>query len=166
VVADILRARGNRGEVLADSQTDVPGRLLTLKTANVRLADQTDVEVQIENSWQHGEHWVVKFAGVDSIDDAEKFRGSELWIPREGRGALPEGEYFRSDLLGCLVKDASAGEEIGRVEGFQQYGGPLLLELRVKGREVLIPFVPEICRKVDLQAKTIETSLPEGLLDL
>jgi 16S rRNA processing protein RimM len=166
VVADILRARGNRGEVLANSQTDVPGRLAALKSANVRLADQRDIEVQIESAWSHGEHWVLKFAGVDSISDAEGFCGSELWIPREQRGTLPEGEFFRSDLLGCSITDAAAGQEIGKVEGFQQYGGPLLLELQVKGREVLIPFVPEICRKVDLEAKTIETSLPEGLLDL
>jgi 16S rRNA processing protein RimM len=109
---------------------------------------------------------VLKFAGCDSIADAERFRGADVWVSREERGSLPEGEYFRSDLMGCSVQDAATGEEIGTVEGFEQYGGPLLLAVSVSGREVLIPFVPEICRKVDVERKTIAVMLPEGLLEL
>jgi ribosomal 30S subunit maturation factor RimM len=50
--------------------------------------------------------------------------------------------------------------------GWQQYGGPPLMELTVEGREVLIPFVSSICRRVDLAARNITVDLPEGLLDL
>ena len=58
--------------------------------------------------------------------------------------------------------DASTGEVLGVVEGWQQYGGPPLMEVRVDGREVLIPFVRAICREVDLEAQTIRVDLPEG----
>ena len=81
------------------------------------------------------------------------------------RGALPEGEYFQSDLLGCYVIDAATGKCLGLVAGWQQYGGPPLMEVRVDGREVLIPFVSSICRQVDLTARTIAVDVPEGLLD-
>lgn len=165
VIAEILRARGNRGEVLAASQTDVPGRLETLKRAKVRLADGVDIQVSIEHAWRHGEYWVLKFEGVDSIGEAERFRGADIWIPWEERGQLPAGEYFRSDLLGCMVREAS-GRDVGRVVGFQQHGGPLLLEVEANGREILIPFVPDICRSIDLTARVIQAALPEGLLDL
>lgn len=166
VVAEILRSRGNRGEVLALSQTDVPGRLETLKRAHLRLPGGADIAVEIENAWQHGDHWVLKFVGCDSITDAEQFRGSDLWVSREERGQLPEGDYFRSDLMGCTVNDLDTGQEIGTVAGFEQYGGPLLLAVAAANREVLIPFVTEICRNVDLERKTIGVTLPEGLLDL
>ena len=166
VVAEILRSRGNRGEVLAESQTDVPGRLETLKRAHVQLADGTDAAVEIQEAWRHGDHWVFKFAGWNSISEADRFRGSDLWVSREERGQLPEGDYFRSDLRGCLVQDSATGKEIGTVEGFEQYGGPLLMAVSAGGREVLIPFVPEICRNVDLERKTIAVTLPEGLLEL
>ncbi|HJY05646.1 MAG TPA: hypothetical protein VJ323_04975, partial [Bryobacteraceae bacterium] len=86
VVAEILRPRGNRGEVLAESLTDVPGRLETLKQARARLANGSDVSVEIEQTWRHKELWVVKFAGVGSIDEAEQFRGADLWIPLSERG--------------------------------------------------------------------------------
>ena len=53
VVAEILRPRGNRGELLARSQTDVPGRLESLKQAQVRLVNGSDVPVVISEAWPH-----------------------------------------------------------------------------------------------------------------
>jgi 16S rRNA processing protein RimM len=166
VIAEILRSRGNRGEVLVESMTDVPGRLERLKRANVRRADGVEMTFNTERVWRHGEQWVVKFAGIDSIDEAEKLRGADIWISKSERGELPAGEYFRSDLLGCLVWDEATGRDLGLVTGFEQYGGPLLLAVAMEGREVLIPFVPEICRTVDVQAKRIGAALPDGLLEL
>jgi 16S rRNA processing protein RimM len=166
VVAELLRPRGNRGEVLARPLSDVPGRLESLNEAQVLLPTGADIPVKVERAWVHGEHWVFKFAGVDSISAAETLRDSDLWIPPEQRGQLPEGEYFESDLLGCSLVDQVSGQELGRVLGFERYGGPLLLELVVNGREVLVPFVPEICREVDVVNKRIKALLPDGLLDL
>ena len=171
VVAEILRPRGNRGEVLAQSQTDVPGRLPELKRAHARLADGADVPVEITEAWVHDGAWVLKFAGVDSIGEAERFRGADVWIPADERGTLPEGEFFESDLLGCALVDAATGVQLGRLEGWQACGdrtqvGPPLMQLYVNGREVLIPFVPAICREVDLTTRTIRVALPAGLLDL
>ena len=166
VVAEVLRPRGNRGEVLAKSQTDVPGRLEQLKRAQARLADGGDVAVEIAEAWVHAGAWVLKFAGIDSIDAAERFRGADIWVPAEERGKLPEGEIFAFDLIGCRLVDATTGSELGRVENWQACGGSALVETKVNGREVLIPFVPEICREVDLETRTIRVELPEGLLDL
>lgn len=166
VVAEILRERGNIGEVVARSVSDVPGRMESLRNAQLRLPDGTDRAVTIESAWLHGENWVLKFAGVDSIDAAKCLRGSNLWIRRDERGALPEGQYFQSDLLGCKVVDEKDGRVLGVVEGFEQYGGPLLLDVKCEGREVLIPFVPAICVAVDLGTRSISVDLPEGLLDL
>ncbi len=166
VVAEILRPRGNRGEVLARSQTDVPGRLENLKSAVAQLADGSDVPIEIAEVWRHKDDWVLKFTGIDSIDGAERFRQADLWVSLPDRGTLPEGEFFQSDLIGCAVTDAATGKHLGSVAGWQQYGGPPLMELTVDGREVLVPFVSSICRRIDLAARTITVDLPEGLLDL
>jgi 16S rRNA processing protein RimM len=166
VLAEIHRERGNRGEVLARSLTDIPGRLENLKSAWVQFAGGTDQAVVIEKVWRHQENWVLKFAGVDSISDAERFRGADLWVPRNERAPLPEGEYYESDLLGFEVRDAASGEAVGIVQGWRRFGGPPLLEVECSGREALIPFVPAICRKVDLERRMVEVDLPEGLLEL
>lgn len=166
VLAEIARPRGVRGELLAISQTDVPGRIENLKRAHARLPDGSDIEVEISKAWPYRGDWVLKFAGVDSMDDAQRFRGADIWVPITERASLPEGEVFRSDLIGCTVVEASSGRRLGAVTNWQQYGGPLLLGMEVDGREVLIPFVDEICRTVDLDGRVIGVDLPEGLLEL
>lgn len=167
VVAEILRPRGNRGEVLARSQTDVPRRLETLKDAWVHLMNGSDEPVRIAEAWLHKEDWVLRFEGVDSISSAERFRGADLWVPRSERGSLAEGEWFRTDLVGCSLVEAQSGRLLGVVEGWQQYGGgPPLIETTVEGREVLVPFVPEICSAIDLDGRTIRVNPPAGLMHL
>ncbi len=166
LVAEILRPRGNRGELLAVSQTDVPGRLESLRDAIARLSNGSEVSMAVEESWRHGELWVLKFAGIDSIGAAERFRGAELRIPMSQRGKLAEGEYFQSDLIGCTVVERTGGKPLGEVKGWQQFGGPPLIELRMDGRDVLIPFVPSICQEVDVLGRRIVVDLPEGLLEL
>ncbi len=64
---------------------------------------------------------------------------------------MPEGDYFQSDLIGCQVVDFPTGNDLGVVEGWQQFGGPPLMELTVEGREVLIPFVRGDMPEVDLE---------------
>jgi 16S rRNA processing protein RimM len=166
VVAEVLRERGTSGEVLARSVSDVPGRMETLRHAHLRFPDGSDQAVTVESAWLHKESWVLKFVGVDSIDAAKRLRGVDLWVPREQRGALPEGEYFQSDLIGCAVRDGKDGRVVGVVDGFEQYGGPPLLSVKSEKGEVLIPFVPAICFAVDLDRRAISVDLPEGLLDL
>lgn len=165
VVAELVRPRGNRGEILARSATDVPGRLAGLKQANVLLRDGSSIPVEIAAAWTHKGDWVFKFCGVDSITAAERFRGADLWLPASERGALPAGEFFRSDLIAYRVIDRSTGDCIGVLEGWQDCGGPPLMQVAANGREVLIPFVPAHCQ-VDLTARTVDVDVPEGLLDL
>ena len=108
---------------------------------------------------------MLKFAGIDSIEQAERFKGAELWVPVTERAELPSGEFYESDLVGLSVVDVATDRTLGRVEDVQHYGGPPLLSVLVAGREVLIPFVPEICQ-VDPPNKVIKATLPEGLLEL
>jgi 16S rRNA processing protein RimM len=89
-----------------------------------------------------------------------------LWIRPEERGVLEGGEHFRSDLIGCQLLDHATGVTLGVVEDWQEYGGPLLLQMQRNGKEVLIPFVDAICREVDVAQKRIVVDLPDGLLDL
>jgi 16S rRNA processing protein RimM len=151
--------------LVARSQTDVPGRLERLKRAHAHLIDGSDVEVEIDQAWVHKDDWILKFVGVDSIGAAERFRGADLWIPENERGELPEGDFFESDLIGCAVINRMTGQTLGRVEGFERYGGRPLMVLTVAERKVLIPFVKSLAQ-VGLAARTIHVEVPEGLLDL
>ena len=131
----------------------------------VRRVFVNGAELEVENAWRHGDRVVFKFRGVDSISDAEKLSGADVAIPREERAVLPDGEYFQTDLVGCAVV-TRGGEAVGTVEGWQEYGGPPLLEVNAGGKQVLIPFARSICVEIDVAARRIVVDLPEGLTEL
>ncbi len=164
-VARIARPQGNRGEVIADLLTDFPDRFARLDRACVKRADGRLLVLEIENSRSHKGRIALKFAGCDSINDAEELRGARVMVSRDQLVELPEDTYYDFDLIGCEVVDAG-GQQIGRVEGVQNYGAAPLLVVRDGGRELLIPLVLSICVEIDTGRKRIVINPPEGLLDL
>lgn len=119
---------------------------------------------QIEQVWNHDGRPVFKFAGIDSISDAEVWAGADILVPDSDRAQPEAGEYSHADLIGCTVL---GNQPIGVVRGVEDYGGPPLLKVEaMDGREILVPFANSICKEIDVAAKVIRVELPDGLLDL
>lgn len=167
-IAVVLRARGNRGEVAADSWSDFPERFDDLKTVWLWKPGQARRKMAIEEVWWHQDRLVFKFAGIDSISDAETLAGHEVQVPESDRVPLPEGEYYPSDLVGFVLLDTASGETIGTVQSWTRSGlGPALLVVddAETGEELLVPLVSELCQ-VKFQDRQIMATLPEGLRGL
>jgi len=160
------RPRGNRGELTAESLSSKPERFQKLREVRLLPANATEAASTqtVEEVWEHSGTLIFKFAGVDSISDAEKLRGAEVQVPLSERVELEPGEYFQSDLIGCEVRERAAGRVIGKVTGFEEYGGPPLLE--IDGGRLSIPFVKAICVDIRPAEKLILAELPEGLEEL
>jgi len=161
-VARLIRPRGNRGELLAEVHSSQPGRAEKLKDVRLEV-DGRERATQVERVWLHDGRTVFKFAGIDSIGEAEAWAGADVLIPESERAAPEEGEYSHADLIGCsLIGEAP----VGIVVGVEEYGGPPLLRVEATdGREILVPFARSICREIDVSAKIIRVELPEGLLE-
>ena len=133
-------------------------------------ADGTRRELQVEEHWFHKGGVVLKFAGVESISDAEQLAGLELQIPFEQRVELEEGAAYVSDVVGCEVWIRNAQQLLGTVSEVQFGAGEApLLVVRAKigaEQEVLVPYAEEFLKSVDFQERRIEMELPEGLLAL
>ena len=127
--------------------------------------DNSRRELQIEDFWPHKGDLVLKFAGVDSISDAETLIGCELQVPRSERARLEAGWNYVSDLIGCIVFDA--GREIGKIEDVQFGTGeaPLLI-VGTGSKRCEIPYAEAYLKSVDLEHKQIDMELPEGMLEL
>jgi 16S rRNA processing protein RimM len=110
----------------------------------------------------------MKFAGIDSIEDAEKIVGAELRIPETELPAAEEGSFYTFHLRGCRVYSVRNGMDdyIGDVTDVVDGGGTQLLQVGTGAEETLIPFAESIVKKVDLAARRIEVELPEGLREL
>ncbi|HKW56676.1 MAG TPA: hypothetical protein VJN42_04895 [Candidatus Acidoferrum sp.] len=189
LVARVLRARGNKGEVAAELFTDFPERLTKIKGVFVRAGVVAEPRpVGVQSCWlsqNHKGQAVFHFEGVASILEAEKLRGFEILLPIEQRVTLPEGIYFVSDLIGCSVFEipgafsavasppcsmAETPALLGSVRdvqfpGEEQPGTPLL-EVETAGGELLIPLAVDICVRIAPAERRIEVRLPEGLRNL
>jgi 16S rRNA processing protein RimM len=166
-IAHIVRYWGNKGEVTADLLTDFPERFGDVAAVTLRRGGD-ERAADLDGYRFHKGRVLLKFAGVDSISDAERLAGYDVLVPEEQLYELPEGEdvYYTFQLGGCAVETTS-GEPVGTVSGVLNTVGGDLLSVKRPGRdEALIPFVDEICVDVDLDARRILIDPPEGLLDL
>jgi 16S rRNA processing protein RimM len=162
-VGRILRERGRIGELTAEIYSSQPGRAEKLKDVTLSLAGLKR-PVQVERLWYHNGRPVFKFVGIDSISDAEIWRGADLLAPESERARPEPGEYSHADLIGCEIW---APEPLGIVRGIDDYGGQTLLRIEKSGGgEMLVPFAKAICREIDVARKVIRAELPEGLADL
>jgi 16S rRNA processing protein RimM len=187
LLAHLVRPQGRHGEILADVLTDFPERFAERKrlflippdtlpsdtrpaSAGQKPAPATlpapPREIALEHHWLHKGRIVFKFAGIDSISDAEKLRGLDVAIPASERAELTDGAMYISDLLGCEVFDLAGGAEmpIGRVMDVDRVAA--LLVVGGADGEVLVPFVQAYLEKIDLAARRIEMRLPAGLLEI
>jgi 16S rRNA processing protein RimM len=164
-LARVAKTQGRRGEVAVEVHSDVPDRLHAGLRVFALTEDDTRRELQIEDAWPHKDWLVLKFAGVDSITDAEVLVGSELQVPLSQRAKLEAGAAFVSDLVGCALFDRD--REIGVVSDVRFGAGEAPLLVVGSGKsELEIPYAQEFLVRVDLEGKRVEMNLPEGLLEV
>jgi 16S rRNA processing protein RimM len=139
-------------------------------------------DLQLEEHWFHKGGVVLKFAGVESISDAEQLAGLELQVPCEQRAKLEAGAAYVSEIVGCEVWVMNAGEQqvLGTVVAVQFGSGEApLLVVRFPpaasrkmgsgesgGPEFLVPYAEAFVKSTDFERRRIEMELPEGLLEV
>ena len=167
-LARVVKTQGRHGEVAAEIYSDIPERFTVgMKLqALPRDSDGSRRELEVEELWPHKGLLVLKFAGVDSISEAEALVGCELQVPRSQRSKLQAGWNYVSDLVGCAVLDR--GREIGRIEDVQFGAGEAAsLIVRDETAKLLeIPFAEAYLDGVDVEHKQVRMKLPEGLLEV
>jgi 16S rRNA processing protein RimM len=165
-LARVVKTQGRRGEVAAEILSDIPERFFEGMRLLALPREGSRRDLTVEDLWPHKGLLVLKFAGVESISEAEVLVGCELQVPRSQRSELQAGWNYVSDLVGCAVLDAE--REIGRIEDVQFGAGeaPLLIVRDAAGKLVEVPFAESYLESVQLERKQVRMKLPEGLLEV
>ncbi|MFO6464728.1 ribosome maturation factor RimM [Jannaschia sp. KMU-145] len=109
--------------------------------------------------------YAVRLSGVPHKEAADALKGQRLWAPRDALPALPDDEFYHSDLIGLVAVD-TGGADLGRVHAVHDHGAGDLLEVRpAGGASVLVPFTQAIVPTVNLRARRIVIDPPSGLFD-
>ncbi len=167
-----MKTQGRHGEVAAETHSDVPGRfavgmkLFAVLKSQDLTAQSSRRELEVEDLWPHKGLLVLKFRGVDSMNDAELLIGSELQVLKAERADLEPGWNYVSDLIGCKVLDHA--REIGRIEDVQFGAGeaPLLIVANSAGKKFDLPFAEAYLEALDMAQKQVRMNLPEGMLEI
>ncbi|WP_318504736.1 ribosome maturation factor RimM [Bacillus sp. T3] len=166
-VGKIVNTHGIKGEVRVISKTDFaekrykPGNHLFLFLDG----SQEPLELIVKAHRVHKNFDLLTFEGYENVNEVEKLKNAIIKVPENQLGELDEGEFYFHEIVGCLVFTVH-GEEIGKVTEILTPGANDVWVIKPKngGRDILIPYIEQIVKKVDVKEKIILIQPMEGLL--
>lgn len=162
-VGIITSTHGIKGEVKVFPTTDDVKRFkkgigLILETGRERL------ELEVEGVKFFKQFAILKFKGIDDINQIEKYKGKELFVTREHAVKLKKDEYFIADLIGLSVIDEQ-GNVIGVLEDVMETGANDVYAVKMEDeKEVLIPAIKQCILEVNVEEGFVKVHMMEGLL--
>ena len=162
-VGVISSTHGVRGEVKVFPTTDDVTRFRQLKKVYLDTGREM-LPLEIQNVKFFKQFAILKFKGIDNINDIEKYRGKSLMIDREDAVDLEEDEYFIADMIGMKVCTED-GSEFGTLKDVMETGANDVYVVELPDhQEVLLPAIKECILDVDLEENVMTVHLMKGLL--
>lgn len=162
-VGVISSTHGVRGEVKVFPTTDDVTRFRQLKKVYLDTGREM-LPLEIQNVKFFKQFAILKFKGIDNINDIEKYRGKSLMIDREDAVDLDEDEYFIADMIGMKVCTED-GSEFGMLKDVMETGAnDVYIIDSLEHGEVLIPAIRECILDVDMDEERMTIHLMEGLV--
>lgn len=153
---------GIAGEIKVYPTTDDVQRFKKLKKVYVDLgADMLEWEIAGVKFFKN--MVILKFKGINNINDIEKYKGKDLYITREQAVPLKEDEYFLCDIIGARVVTEEQ-EELGKIKEVLQTGAnDVYVVEKPDKKEILLPVIKECVLDVDVENKLVKVHLLPGL---
>ena len=161
-VGVITSTHGIRGEVKVFPTTDDPNRFRKLKQVILDTGKE-QLEMEIASVKFFKNQVIVKFKGIDDINDVEKYRKAGLYVTRENAVPLGENEYFIADLIGLRVI-SDEEEELGVIDDVLQTGAnDVYIVKKEQTPDLLIPAIKDCIKNVNIEEGTMIVHLLPGL---
>lgn len=163
-VGVIANTHGIRGEVKVYPTTDDVNRFDDLK--NVILdTGKEKLELQVQGVKYYKNMVILKFKGIDNINDIEKYKGKDLLVTRENAVPLGKNEYYIADLIDMEVFDEE-GKKLGILNDVMQTGAnDVYVIILENGSELLLPNIDQCILDVNVEEKKMTVHVLEGLMD-
>ncbi len=165
-VGKIVNTHSLKGEVKVISSTDFEEQRFEKGTELlITRGNQVVKEVTVESYRTHKNNLLVKFVGIDSIEEAEKLRNLQIKIDSDNIGELEENEFYFHEIIGCEVFDEN-GKSLGEISEILTPGANDVWVIKSQnGKEILIPYIEDVVKKIDVENKKIDIEVMEGLID-
>ena len=162
-VGQIVNTFGIKGFVKVKPWVNDIERFDDLKKVYVKMKKETQ-KLEIEEVKYHKDMVLIKFKGIETVEQAEMLRNCYLEIDREDAVPLEEGTYYIVDLLESEVY-TDEGEYLGKLEDIYNSGAKDIYVVKNElGKTILLPGIPEVIKEVNLEEKKITVHLLKGLV--
>ena len=165
-VGKIVNTQGLQGEMRVLSVTDFAEE--RFKKGNIlALFDKKDqfvMDVEIASHRKVKNFDIIKFKGMYHINDIEKFRDFTLKVREEDLTDLEDGEFYYHEIIGLEVYENDV--LLGTIKEILQPGANDVWVVKRKGkRDLLLPYIPPVVLRIDIEQGRVDVEIPEGLDD-
>ena len=165
-VGKIVNTHSLKGEVKVISSTDFEEqRFEKGSELLITRGNQVIKEVVVESYRTHKNNLLVKFVGIDTIEEAEKLKNLQIKIDSENIGELEENEFYFHEIIGCQVFDEN-DRNLGEIIDILTPGANDVWVIKgEEGKEILIPYIEDVVKQIDIINKKVNIEVMEGLID-
>lgn len=164
-IGKIVNTHGVKGEVKVFRITDFEERFNLGATVYLVKDSEQPIPLTISSHRLHKNFDLLKFEGLDNINDVIGFKEAFLKIKGEQLTKLPEGEYYHHEIIDCEMYTIE-GEKLGVItEVLAPGANDVFLVKQPTGQEVLIPFIKDVVKEINISEKKVIIKVMEGLLD-
>lgn len=161
-IGQITNTHGLKGELKVRPFTESKKRFEELKSILIDFKGELK-KYDIEKIRYQNDVILLKLKGIDDIDEALKLKSNYIKIPRTDAKETNENEFFIADLIGCEVYQ---NDLIGIVDDVFTAGASDVYVIKRKGKkDLLIPAIESVIKKIDVENKRIDIEIPRGLDD-
>ncbi len=166
-IGKIARTHGFDGTLKIIPLGNYPERFKKLKKVTVSWAAGRKVQqMEVERTRIANNQVYIKLKEIPSREDAQAYQGGFLQVPEEEVWPLPEGHYYYFQLEGLQVVDEEKGRMGVLTEVLETGANNVYVVKRENKRDLLLPAIPQVIKKIDLEQKTMHVQLLPGLEDL
>lgn len=167
-IARIVNTFGVRGQIKVISETDFPEDRFKVGQKLRILQDDTVLEeLTVASSKLNKGTYIIGFEEYNNINDIEHFKGAWLAIDAEQQTVLPDDEFYQHEIIGLSVK-TSDGKDLGTIKEILALGSNdvwVVKRNEAKKKDVLLPYIEEVVKEVNLDTGEVTVDLMEGLVD-
>lgn len=158
----LRRPHGVHGELVMELYTDFPERL---HPRLIVYLGENHLRMTLRSVRVHNEGMLVGFDGIDTPEDAGRFRNQVMYTSTKNLPDLTEGSYYFHQLIGVNVVDEN-GDLLGKLTEIIETGANDVYTVTgADGRELLLPAIPDVILGVDLKTRIMRVHLLPGLAD-
>ena len=162
-IGQIVNTFGIKGFVKVNPWVNDVTRFDDLKKVYIKIRKELKT-LEIEEVKYHKNQVLLKFKGVETVEQAEMLRNAILEIDRKDAIPLEEGEYFIADLLESEVY-TDEGQKLGILEDIFNTGSNDIYVVKNElGKSILLPRIKDVFKEIDVENKKIIVHLIEGLI--